>query len=336
MCYPGEGEGYFAVYCPPGGSPAKLAMPPNAGPKGAKAYAVNDSGVVVGFSYQGTSGSQEVGCIWWPNGTVQEIPPAPGATSSAARAINNAGFVTGMSGGKAYIWKDGAMTQLPAGGGTTHDISDAGHVVGFMVTAGEKRAFRWKEGVLDVLPPVDGYEESGAFAANSAGVVVGYSQTFLGFGFASMPTIWIENKPMALPLPPGYIRGGARSINDAGVIVGNVRISYSSGSTTPVVWIGGGAHLLNSLVVPGSPTPDELIALNESGQILSGGSARIATPMSASPADLNGDCAVDGSDLMKLLSEWGPRDFSVADLNHDGIVNGADLAQVLGNWTGSK
>ncbi len=45
---------------------------------------------------------------------------------------------------------------------------------------------------------------------------------------------------------------------------------------------------------------------------------------------------MDGSDLMKLLSEWGPRDWSVADLNHDGIVNGADLAQVLGNWTGSK
>jgi len=88
--------------------------------------------------------------------------------------------------------------------------------------------------------------------------------------------------------------------------------------------------------VPRAPPVGEAVAINSVGQLLIGGPARIATPVAISPADLNGDCAVNGSDLMLLLSDWGPRDFSVADLNHDGIVNGAVLAQVLGHWTGSK
>jgi hypothetical protein len=49
--------------------------------------------------------------------------------------------------------------------------------------------------------------------------------------------------------------------------------------------------------------------------------------------DLDGDGAVNGSDLGLLLAAWGTNDPS-ADLNGDGFVDGADLGILLGAWTG--
>jgi len=53
---------------------------------------------------------------------------------------------------------------------------------------------------------------------------------------------------------------------------------------------------------------------------------------SGPPADLNGDCVVNGADLAILLGTWGPCAGCPADLNGDGVVNGADLAVLLGSW----
>jgi hypothetical protein len=51
--------------------------------------------------------------------------------------------------------------------------------------------------------------------------------------------------------------------------------------------------------------------------------------------DLNCDGAVDGADLLILLSAWGdcpdPGNCP-ADLNNDGAVDGADLLLLLSNW----
>jgi hypothetical protein len=49
-----------------------------------------------------------------------------------------------------------------------------------------------------------------------------------------------------------------------------------------------------------------------------------------SPADLNGDGAVDGADLGLLLGQWGGA--GSGDLNDDGVVDGADLGLLLGDW----
>lgn len=49
--------------------------------------------------------------------------------------------------------------------------------------------------------------------------------------------------------------------------------------------------------------------------------------------DLNGDGAVNASDLALLLGAWGPcGTVCPADLNGDGLVNASDLALLLGNW----
>jgi len=344
MCYPGEGEGYFAVYCPPGGSPVKLPLPPNAGPQGAKATAVNDAGVVVGFSYQGTNGSFEVGCIWWPDGTVQEITPPSGPTSSPALAVNGDNIVVGYAGTKPYVWQAGRMTLIdvpPGLFGSAARITADGLVIGNYGVAsaqGTARGFRWTNGVLETLEPLASHVTSSARGVNSAGVVVGASTTYQwpGGGYWNSPTMWVNSEPIALPLPAGYSAGGCYDINDAGVIVGFAQPGWSTGGgAIYIAWINGVPYKLTDLV-GGTVSIGESRHLNQIGQILSTSGAKVLSPIDPPPIDLNGDCAVDGSDLMKLLSEWGPRDFSVADFNHDGIVNGADLAQVLGNWTGSK
>ncbi len=50
-----------------------------------------------------------------------------------------------------------------------------------------------------------------------------------------------------------------------------------------------------------------------------------------SPADLNGDGVVNGSDLAGILAQWN-NNSGPADLNGDGAVNGIDLAALLALW----
>lgn len=54
---------------------------------------------------------------------------------------------------------------------------------------------------------------------------------------------------------------------------------------------------------------------------------------STSPADFNGDGAVNGADLTILLTNWLQSN-SPYDLSGDGVVNGADITVVLFAWTG--
>jgi len=51
----------------------------------------------------------------------------------------------------------------------------------------------------------------------------------------------------------------------------------------------------------------------------------------ANRADVNGDGAVNGSDLTTVLSAWGTAD-PIVDINQDGQVNGPDLTALLAAW----
>lgn len=55
------------------------------------------------------------------------------------------------------------------------------------------------------------------------------------------------------------------------------------------------------------------------------------TPPAPCVGDLNGDGAVNASDLATVLGAWGSAD-AVADLDNDGTVAASDLAIVLGAW----
>jgi len=332
MCAPGDG--YLAVYCPPNGTPQVLPMPPGATSWGAQATGVNDTGVVVGYLSQGISNSIQKGCIWFPDGAVVEIPPFPGETFSRANAINNHNDVVGIGNVSSYILSKGIMTPIPTPYGTVRAITDSRVVVGYMLQNGLSRGFSWHAGEQVILAPHGPFLESTAWSVNNLGVVAGTSFTYLGTaGYATMPTLWIDGISTTLPLPAGFVRGAARAINDAGVVVGEARTATTGGTIVPVAWLNGAVFKINDLTVLGSPIIGGLIAANNSGQLLNSGSARVLTPLGQSFADVNGDCAVDGADIAKLLGEWGPREWSVADLDGDGVVDGRDLGIMLGEWS---
>ena len=78
------------------------------------AYAINDSGVIVGNS--SASGSAPVHAVRWANGVIRDLGTLGGANSSAA-AINEAGVIAGWAetaqGARhAVIWRDGVIADL--------------------------------------------------------------------------------------------------------------------------------------------------------------------------------------------------------------------------------
>jgi Domain of unknown function (DUF5122) beta-propeller len=91
-----------------------------------------------------------------------------------------------------------------------------------------------------------------------------------------------------------------------------------------------------------------LIAHN--GELIAGGNfttaggqtsaymARWGIDAPLSPADLTGDCGVDGFDLAKLLGAWGRCETPAScasDLSGDGVVDAIDVAILLQGWSGS-
>ena len=121
-----------------------------------EATAINDNGVIVGWSTIKSGASR---AVRWKNGVRKNLGTL-GGRNSQATGINEFGVIVGWaetpSGNRhAFIWKDGVMTDLGTLGGATsqaNGISRGGIVVGHSLTAsGERHAFRWKDGVFKDL-----------------------------------------------------------------------------------------------------------------------------------------------------------------------------------------
>jgi len=325
---------FLPVYRAAGRAPQVLPLPPGTSDWGAQATAVNDAGVVVGYFDGGPSGGVQKGCVWWPSGKVDELLPSGSPAGSAGKDINNSNAIVGWSGGKPFVLVNGEMTIIPVPPGLLYgfawSVSDTGYVAGYFEGL-SARAFRWKDGSLSILQPLPSHPISRGLGVNDAGEVVGDSRTQSLLTIT--PTLWqADGTPIELELPPGYTRGAATLINNHGVIIGE--IDGPGLSLARVIWLEGVCHLINDLTVPGSPSIGTIADINQVGQIMTDGAKRL-TPVGQSPGDLNGDCAVDGSDLVVVLADWGPREWSIADINSDGVVDGNDLVIVLGHWTGS-
>jgi hypothetical protein len=59
---------------------------------------------------------------------------------------------------------------------------------------------------------------------------------------------------------------------------------------------------------------------------------RVQLPTDECLGDLDDNGVVDGSDLLILLSEWGPCPGCPSDLDGNGVVDGSDLLILLANW----
>jgi len=73
-----------------------IVLPDVGGTGHSEAWAINNAGDIVGFSYT-DSGRGVEAVEWLPNGTAIVLPDAGGQGSSFAHAINNAGDIVGWS-----------------------------------------------------------------------------------------------------------------------------------------------------------------------------------------------------------------------------------------------
>lgn len=119
---------------------------PQIGGNSAAANAINESGVIAGYSSTSTElypGVYEVHATLWKNGQVVDIGSVAGASVTSARAINAAEQVVGEAfppgANVAFIYQNGTLETLNELAGPTtgwtftaaHGINDNGDIVGY-------------------------------------------------------------------------------------------------------------------------------------------------------------------------------------------------------------
>ena len=117
---------------------------------------------------------------------------------------------------------------------------------------------------------------------------------------------------------------------------------YSGGATPNYLHDGRATSLMEAILWHGGEAAaarDAVLAMDadERRALLKYVAYPFADPYLETPneesciGDINGDGAVDGSDLTQLLDQWGSSG-PTADLDMSGIVNGADLTILLARW----
>ena len=200
------------------------------------ATAINDAGMIVGYSDTATGG--EMAFAYSASGGIVPLGTLPGGTDSRAYGVNNSGAVVGRAivGGAvhAFVLSGGTWTDIGASSGYESSeavaISDAGQVAGTLDDgAGQTMAFLWTSSLtgstLDLLDPSLTHGNSRAYGVNSSGFVVGsYRVVGSSDNAAFLYDGSLRDLNSLIAAPEWQLIEGA-AINDLGQIVGTGHIN---------------------------------------------------------------------------------------------------------------
>ncbi len=305
------------------------------------AFAVNDSGQVVGVSYD--YGDLSPHAFRWQAGVLTSL----GAFSP--HDINNSGVVVGhttvFNAASLWVdhpctWSSGSLVEMATLGGHNGQamaVNAAGQIAGqsFLIDNKTLRACVWMNGTPHDLASLAGTAtaKSAATDLNDSGQVVGWSDTAAGVPHATL--FQIDAGGAVLSRTDLGVLGSTNSyahgVNNAGMVVG-----VSDGRA--FVWQAGTMTDLNAAIASTSGWMiSNAAAINDAGVIVGEavrhgfGRAVMLTPASCLKADVNNNGKVDGADVSLfasvLMSGGSAEQTCAADVAvpSDGVVNLADV-----------
>lgn len=249
--------------------------------------------------------------VWTAQNGVTSLGSTVTGRSTRANATNADGRVVvgwqdAASGFRqGCVWNNGVQTLIAQGSSPMGEAgacsADGSVVVGGGTSGNSFQAWRWTQagGVQNIGPaPVSGWRGSSTSVSGDGGTIVGFYRPWPAPATFGRGFIWTA-------------QDGMRDLTDLAIEQG---VAVPSGLT---------------LALP--------LAISKDGRtvvgLASGGFGFAVTlAPDSSPADLNGDGAVNGVDLSALLANWGGT--GAGDLDASGTVDGFDLAGLLAAWTG--
>lgn len=240
------------------------------GGRESRAYAINESGEIVGTSDLATP--NEYHAFHWHGGVMTDLGTLGGLRSQATD-INDAGQIVGTSTvttepdapWRAVIWEDGTAHDLGTLGGPSAmavAINAHGDVVGDSTLAnGLGRGFIWQDGRMSDLGTLGGVIATVPTAINDRGQVVGAAFTAAGEQHAFL---WERGRMVDL----GTLGGTwsfAHDINELGQVVGVSSLEGEyEGPKRAFLWQDGVMTDLGTL----GGADSMAVAINERGEIV--------------------------------------------------------------------
>jgi probable HAF family extracellular repeat protein len=231
-----------------------------------RAVAINDRGDIVGESGVNAYGPQfrefTQGFIWQEGGmrslgalfcrcsyNVRYGTSRASAVSEGGTIAGDSQTIRGEHFTHAVLWSGETMYDLASSVdgqplSRAFDISEINEVVGSM----NDRAFLTRNGRVEDLGVLPGHASSAARSINNVGQVVGISSSADGF---SRAFLWDLGRMRDLGLLPGHASSEANAVSVNGDVVGRSGNPDLSDSRA-VLWRGGRAIDLNTLITPGS------------------------------------------------------------------------------------